>query len=117
MRGGEDGGVVGGAADAGRPGEGLETGAVEIGDAAETAPARHRDESLEPGIVRHAREPLDVVPCGTKHPVDRSDRARVVHVQAEQPELEAIGALHGVGVTLESSAFRPAIDAVDWTRL
>jgi hypothetical protein len=25
--------------------------------------------------------------------------------------------LHGVGVTLESSAFRPAIDAVDWTRL
>ena len=103
MRGREHRRVIRGAADTGGPGEGFKTSAVEIGDAAEAAPARNRDERLEARVVGHAGQPLDVVPGGMEHAVDRGDRAGVVHVQAEQSELEAIVAVQSVRVTHENS--------------
>ena len=50
MRGRKHRRVLSGAADAGRPGESLVAGAVEIGDAAEAAPARNRNKRLEAAV-------------------------------------------------------------------
>ena len=103
MRGCEHRRVIRGAADTGGPGEGFKTSAVEIGDAAEAAPARNGDQGLKARVVGHAGQPLDVVPGGMEYAVDRGDRAGVVHVQAEQSELEAIVAVQSVRVTHENS--------------
>jgi hypothetical protein len=42
-----------------------------------------------------------------KNPIDRGDRAGVIHVQPEQAKLEAIHTLHGVAATHENSALVP----------
>ena len=88
VRGREHRRVFGRSADARRPAEALEAGAVEVGDAAEAAPAPDRHESLELHLVRQLRQPHRIRPSHFQCAGHRGDGAAAAEIGAERAELE-----------------------------
>jgi hypothetical protein len=87
VRGGEDGGIGRRSADASRPGEAFEAGAIEVGDPAEAPPAPDRHQCLEPHLLGELGERERGGPADPQRAFDGGDRRPVVEVGTEVPSL------------------------------
>src|SRR5262249_3978008 len=82
----------------GRPGDGLERGALVLGLAAIALPPPDRQHEVDAGVVRHADKPEIVGPRAGPALRHLGDRAPGRAVGAEQPELELVAAVQGHSV-------------------
>src|SRR5262249_9701270 len=82
----------------GRPGDGLERGALVLGLAAIALPPPDRQHEVDAGVVRHADKPEIVGPRAGPALRHLGDRAPGRAVGAEQAELELVAAVQGHSV-------------------
>ena len=95
MHGAEHGDPLVARQQAGRPGDGFERGAMEIGVAAVAFPAADRQHEIDAGVVRHTGEPQAIGPARRPALRHLGGGAAGRAVRAEEPDLERIGIVHG----------------------
>ena len=82
--------IVGRGADAGGPGIAFETGAVEVGDAAEAAPSSDRDQGFEFHRVGDLGQLQGARPVGFQRTLDGGHRRAAFQVGAKSAEFQLI---------------------------
>ena len=88
VRGGEHGRIFGRGRHSGCPAEAFESGAIEIGLAAEALPAPDRHQRFEFHLVRYLREPQRVGPGDLQGSRHGGDGATAAQIGAERTELQ-----------------------------
>ena len=94
VHGAEHGDALGRGQQAGRPGDGLQRLAVQIGVAAVALPAADRQHEVDAGLVGHAGEREAVRPARRPALRHLGGRAAGRAVGAEQAELQRVGVVH-----------------------
>jgi hypothetical protein len=97
VRGGQDAGALGRLGDAGRPGISVEIGAVEIGLAAKAFPASDRHQRLVAEAVGGCADRQRLGPARPEAILGRGDGAAIADIDAEEAELQPVGAEERIG--------------------
>src|SRR5215467_15251638 len=107
MHGAEHGHAARGGEQAGGPGDGLETGAMEVSLPTIALPAADREQEVDTALVGDAGHRQAVGPARGPAIGHRRCGPRAREVRAEQPDLEGVGVVHRLALLLGRAGIGP----------